>query len=174
MATIKQIVEKIIDYVDRTPPPGAVQFFALAEAPRLWLVCDGSAVSRTTYARLFSAIGTTFGDGDGSTTFNLPDLIDRFAQGGSSVGAVKDAGLPNITGTVKMHGQASQTPVYEVSGSFVATEKPAAYAELSSLRSTAAPSVGVFDFDAAQSSSIYGSSSTVQPPALVLLPCIKT
>ena len=42
-----------------------------------WLECDGRAVSRTTYATLFAAIGTTYGAGDGSTTFNLPDFADR-------------------------------------------------------------------------------------------------
>src|SRR6185503_20590605 len=46
-------------------------------APSGWLNCDGSAVSRTTYANLFAAIGTTFGAGDGSTTFNVPDLRGR-------------------------------------------------------------------------------------------------
>jgi hypothetical protein len=53
-------------------PPGAVMDFATATAPAGWLECDGAAVSRTTYAALFSAISTTWGAGDGSTTFNLP------------------------------------------------------------------------------------------------------
>lgn len=55
---------------------GAVQAYGGA-APAGWLVCDGSAVSRTTYANLFAVIGTTFGAGDGSTTFNVPDLRGR-------------------------------------------------------------------------------------------------
>jgi microcystin-dependent protein len=54
-------------------PIGGVNFFATNTAPTGWLSCDGSAVSRTTYSALFAAIGTTFGAGDGSTTFNLPD-----------------------------------------------------------------------------------------------------
>lgn len=49
--------------------------------PTGWLECDGSAVSRTTYANLFTAIGTTYGVGDGSTTFNLPDLRGEFIRG---------------------------------------------------------------------------------------------
>lgn len=49
-----------------------------------WLLCDGSAVSRTTYAALFSAIGTTFGAGNGTTTFNVPDMRDRFPMGAGS------------------------------------------------------------------------------------------
>jgi microcystin-dependent protein len=55
-------------------PTGAVVPFAGATAPAGWLMCDGHAVSRQTYASLFSVIGTTYGSGDGSTTFNLPDL----------------------------------------------------------------------------------------------------
>lgn len=55
-------------------PTGVVAWTAASSAPTGWLLCDGSAVSRTTYAGLFSAIGTTFGTGDGSTTFNVPDL----------------------------------------------------------------------------------------------------
>lgn len=60
---------------------GDVVWTSRSAAPPLWLTCDGSAVSRTTYALLFAAIGTTFGAGDGSTTFNLPD-----ARGRTSIG----------------------------------------------------------------------------------------
>ena len=53
--------------------PGFIAPFAGSTAPAGWLVCDGSAVSRTTYAKLFAVIGTTYGSGDGNTTFNLPN-----------------------------------------------------------------------------------------------------
>lgn len=62
-------------------PAGAVMSFARNTAPTGWLKCNGTAVSRTTYATLFEAIGTTFGAGDGSTTFNLPDLRGEFVRG---------------------------------------------------------------------------------------------
>ena len=62
-------------------PPGSIQLFAASSPPSGWLACDGTAVSRTTYARLFAAIGTTWGAGNGSTTFNLPDLRGRAAIG---------------------------------------------------------------------------------------------
>lgn len=62
-------------------PIGTVQSFAMESAPSGWLYCDGSAVSRTTYANLFSAIGTAHGSGDGSTTFNVPDYRGRFLRG---------------------------------------------------------------------------------------------
>lgn len=62
-------------------PPGALMPFARATAPTGWLKCNGQAVSRTTYANLFAAIGTTFGTGNGSTTFNVPDLRGEFLRG---------------------------------------------------------------------------------------------
>lgn len=60
---------------------GQVCFFAMNSAPAGFLVADGSAVSRTTYAALFALIGTTYGAGNGSTTFNLPDLRGEFIRG---------------------------------------------------------------------------------------------
>jgi microcystin-dependent protein len=62
-------------------PAGAVQAFAMNSAPAGWLAADGSNVSRSTYASLFSAISTTYGAGDGSTTFALPDLRGYFVRG---------------------------------------------------------------------------------------------
>ena len=62
-------------------PPGMVAPFGMSSAPTGWLECDGSAISRTTYATLFTAVGTTHGVGDGSTTFNLPDLRGEFIRG---------------------------------------------------------------------------------------------
>jgi len=62
-------------------PSGAVMAFAMNSPPTGWLKCDGSAVSRATYSALFSAIGTTFGVGNGSTTFNLPDLRAEWVRG---------------------------------------------------------------------------------------------
>jgi microcystin-dependent protein len=60
---------------------GQVCFFAMQTAPLGFLACNGQAVSRTTYSALFSAIGTLYGAGDGSTTFNLPDLRAEFIRG---------------------------------------------------------------------------------------------
>jgi microcystin-dependent protein len=62
-------------------PVGSVTMYAANTAPTGWLECSGAAVSRTTYAGLFAAIGTVFGTGDGSTTFNLPDMRGEFARG---------------------------------------------------------------------------------------------
>ena len=62
-------------------PSGAITPFAGSAAPTGWFSCDGSAISRATYAALFAAIGTTYGAGDGSTTFNLPNLKGRVPVG---------------------------------------------------------------------------------------------
>lgn len=67
--------------LDAAAPVGALGSFARNTAPTGWLKANGAAVSRTTYAALFTAIGTTFGTGDGSTTFNLPDLRGEFIRG---------------------------------------------------------------------------------------------
>ena len=63
---------------------GVIQMYAGSTAPNGWLVCNGQAVSRTTYAALYAVIGTTYGVGDGSTTFNVPDLQGRVPIGVSS------------------------------------------------------------------------------------------
>jgi microcystin-dependent protein len=62
-------------------PAGMIMPFAGSAAPAGWLKCNGAAISRTVYAALFAAIGTTFGAGDGSTTFNLPELRSEFIRG---------------------------------------------------------------------------------------------
>jgi hypothetical protein len=62
-------------------PAGAIMPFAMNGAPTGWLAADGAAVSRSTYATLFAAIATTYGVGDGSTTFNVPDLRGYFVRG---------------------------------------------------------------------------------------------
>ncbi len=67
-------------------PTGIVEFYAGSSTPAGYLMCDGAAVSRTTYSALFEVISTTYGSGDGSTTFNLPDLRQRFPLGKSVSG----------------------------------------------------------------------------------------
>lgn len=72
--------------------PGLIYMFGGSVAPSGFLICDGSAISRSTYADLFSAIGTTYGSGDGSTTFNLPDMSGRVPIGVSLDIALGDVG----------------------------------------------------------------------------------
>lgn len=76
-------------------PIGAILPYGGATAPSGWFLCQGQAISRTTYAELFAVIGTAFGTGDGSTTFNLPDMREAVPKGagltGHTVGAHLDA-----------------------------------------------------------------------------------
>jgi microcystin-dependent protein len=67
--------------ISDTLPIGSIGVWPGSAAPENWLLCDGAAVSRTTYAELFAGIGTTYGSGDGSTTFNVPNAKGRVAVG---------------------------------------------------------------------------------------------
>lgn len=79
-------------------PTGTVSQFAGSNAPSGWLICDGSAISRSTYSTLFGVIATTYGAGDGSTTFNLPDLRGRVLVGLSSSGPAQVNTIGNNDG----------------------------------------------------------------------------
>jgi len=79
-ATSKKYVDQLMAYASGMPV-GSISAYAGSAAPQGWLKCDGSAVSRTTYSTLFGVIGTTYGAGDQSTTFNLPDLRNEFIRG---------------------------------------------------------------------------------------------
>jgi microcystin-dependent protein len=81
---------------DLLVPAGTVLPFCGASAPSAYLLCDGSAVSRATYATLFSVLSTTYGAGDGSTTFNLPDLRGRVVAGKDNMGGSAASRLSNI------------------------------------------------------------------------------
>lgn len=152
--------------IDSNGAIGEIKWFAFNTPPEGYLVCNGANVSRETYADLFNAIGTAFGSGDGSTTFTLPNLIDKFAQGSTTVGTVKSAGLPNITGHI---GHLSADGNYVFDGAFSLAESKS----LPNTIGTAMHNYAVGAFSAESSNSIYGNSPTVQPPALTLLPCIK-
>lgn len=96
-------------------PAGIVMPFAGSTAPEGYLLCNGSAVSRTDYATLFGVIGTTYGSGDGSTTFNVPDLSGRVvigvsgthalaSTGGSETVTLSESELPAHSHEVPQHG----------------------------------------------------------------------
>ena len=69
-------------------PPGTIAPFGGGSVPQGWLICDGTTISRNTYSALFSAVGTVHGQGDGSTTFHLPDYRGRFLRGADNMGTV--------------------------------------------------------------------------------------
>lgn len=150
-------------------PIGSYIQFAGSQAPEGFLVCNGGAISRTTYSALFAVIGTTYGSGDGSTTFNLPNLTDRFLQGSTTSGTVKNAGLPNLTGECTPASQKNNCS-FNCSGAFKNLLRNDDAMHPTQYFSGGYAHLG---FDASWSNSIYGSSSTVQPPALTCLICIK-
>lgn len=117
------MIGSIIQYAGSTPPNG-------------FLVCDGSAVSRSDYADLFEVIGTTFGTGDGSTTFNIPDLIDRVPIGASATHSDGTTGgeeyhtlvsneLPEHYHVVPEHGHENTIKITTPSLSHSITTQPA-------------------------------------------------
>ena len=165
LATTEDIAVLQEAFAEKGIPVGMVGFFAMSTPPG-YLMADGTAVGRETYPDLFAAIGTTFGEGDGETTFNLPDLIDRFAQGSNTPGQKIEAGLPNITGGVGL---------YNSNNTYGATRwHPGNYPGSGNSTSFGSEGgAGYVEIDARGSNPIYGSSDTVQPPALTLLPCIK-
>ena len=98
LSQISEALDKIMP--ELTPVPVGTVAYA-HEVPTGWLQCNGAEVSRTTYARLFRKIGTKYGAGNGSTTFNLPDLQHRVLEGTNTTSEVAqkvEAGLPDITG----------------------------------------------------------------------------
>lgn len=159
-------------------PIGVVQAFAGRTTPQGWLLCDGSAVSRTTYAKLFSVIGTTYGSGNGSTTFNLPNLVDKFVEGSATAGTVKSAGLPNITGNgviVQVTDNSSDSQGLWVRGGNGALYAGGKWGRTGGLTNYAAHETYPSEIciDASRSNSIYGGSNTVQPPAVTMRYIIK-
>lgn len=107
--------------------PGEVTMYAGSVAPAGSLLCDGTAYSRTIYAALFAAIGTTFGTGDGSTTFNVPDLRGRMAIGvgtGTKVAtfASRSSNVITVTGitnTANNEFQTGEVVLYHTAGSVI-------------------------------------------------------
>ena len=150
-------------------PTGTMLPFAGKTVPAGFLLCNGAAISRTTYARLFSVLGTTWGAGDGSTTFNLPNVNDRCLEGTTNtanVGKYLEAGLPDITGMVsRFYGEPGFADAY--SGCLYKGDGN------SKTQSTTRNSAGATYIQAQRSSSVYGKSSTNQPSAFQHLTIIK-
>lgn len=150
-------------------PTGVILTFGGSTVPEGFLLCNGAAISRTTYAKLFAAIGTLYGAGDGSTTFNLPDMRDKFAEGSGTytVGTAVEAGLPNITGNFSL---TEMLPVEITNGAFYTLAKnPTSTTH----RVSGSGSNYNFGFQASLSNSIYNRSNTVQPSSLIFNYIIK-
>ena len=166
-ADLESEIKRVLGTLDTGIPVGAIMAFH--DVPAGWLQCNGAAVSRTTYAALFAKIGTKYGSGNGSTTFNLPNLHHKFIEGtttSSEVGKSVAAGLPNITG--EFPNNDNEYEKY-YSGAFsIGSVRLSGYSD-------AGDSTGQTGlFRASRSSSTYGSSTTVQPSSVRSLFCIKS
>lgn len=150
---------------------GTVIAFAANSAPSGYLLCNGAAVSRTTYAALYAKIGTLYGSGDGSSTFNLPNLADRFVMGSGTAGTVKAAGLPDMIAgfdILDSNGACLR------SGNFYGAAKAVRTGTCSYVTPyMGAGSPNGVEIAARLYSGIYGASNTVQPPALTMRYYIK-
>lgn len=131
-----------------------------------FLIANGAEVGRATYPDLcavYEAMGFPWGAGDGSTTFNLPNLIGKFPEGADSAGGYHEAGLPNIEGSFGRCVKSGTTN--------------GAFRRVSDTTNANVGSSGSYNssitMDASRCSPIYGSSTTVQPPSALLIPYVK-
>ena len=162
-----------------TAPIGTVLSFAGSTAPYGFLICNGQEVSRTDYSDLYKVIGTTYGEGDGETTFNVPNLVDKFIQGSTISGTEKEAGLPNIEGSItKTTTGTGDNFLADNTASGLSINGALSIKQYKTVKSMANgeesySSPASIDFDASKSNAIYGNSDTVQPPALTMVYIIK-
>ena len=171
------IVGALGDKYFTNTPLGTVLSFAGQTAPHGYLLCDGASYKVADYKDLYAVIGNTYG-GD-TENFNVPNLVDKFIQGSNTSGTEKEAGLPNIEGSISNAG-ATQNDQFltDSTSSSIKTNGAlsiAGYANKTSM-ANGTDSFNTptgFKFDASKSNAIYGNSDTVQPPALTMVYIIK-
>lgn len=161
-----------VDYAFPFPLPGEIMEYAGTSAPAGYLPCDGAAVSRSTYSALFAAISTTWGVGNGSTTFNVPNLLGAFLRGSGvglnpssrSVGSYEADAFASHTHSITDPGHTHSVP-YALSGQGTPFSGNAVIGGASS--STASAFTGINTTNAS------GGTET-RPKNYAVLYCIKT
>lgn len=174
-----QFFDALLAVIQQTSPipAGIVGQFAMASAPNGWLKANGQAVSRTTYASLFAAIGTTYGAGNGTTTFNLPDLRAEFVRGlddgrgldsGRAIGSSQKGSLISYDPTVAspvatgLHTTGSDANIRSDLG----LDIPAS--------SALYPNADVIAASGAATYAVSDAAGVARPRNVALLYCIKT
>ena len=160
-------------------PSGAVMYFAGQTAPTGWLKANGAAVSRTAYAALFAAISTTYGAGDGRSTFNLPDLRGEFIRGwddgrgvdtGRVFGSAQGDAIRNITGQF-VSDDYNRSLVNEILGVFTMTKRNSSLSyDAASTVTTGGEYLNAIKFDASR---VVPTAAENRPRNIALLACIK-
>ena len=165
--------------VDSSLPSGAVMYFAMQAAPLGWLKADGSAVSRTQYPALFAAIGTTFGAGNGKTTFNLPDLRGEFVRGwdggrgidpGRAFGSAQGDAIRNITGSIDTGINSGHQLFDEATATGALAISRRQWKAWTSDTQDGRNNPSAFDFDASR---VVPTAAENRPRNIALLACIK-
>ena len=152
---------------------GQVGYFASTTAPTGFLKCNGAAISRAVYSGLFAAIGTTFGPGDGSTTFNVPDLRGEFLRGlddGRGVDSGRSLGSSQA-GQNLSHHHASPTASSSTAGNY-----EVAISAGTSVSGTVVGGFATYDYSGgggAIAYTDYDGGSEARPRNIALLACIR-
>lgn len=146
-------------------PAGSVFWFAASTPPTGYLKANGAAVSRATYAALFAVVGTTYGSGDGSTTFNLPDLRGEFIRGW-------DDGRGVDTGRVFGSAQSDQMQAHQHNGSVILGT--AGVSAAGGVTYVAVTSTGAMGDPTTSTGGVPRTGTETRSRNLALLPCIKT
>ena len=156
-------------------PTGAIAYFVHAVVPFGWLKANGAAVSRTVYANLFALIGTTYGAGDGRTTFNLPDLRGEFLRSwddgrgidsGRVLGSAQSDAIRNITGEIGLLQRTDINEYVAPSGAFRELRKVSGYIG----RGGVDDWLTITNFSA---SNVVPTAAENRPRNIALLACIK-
>jgi len=154
-------------------PVGSVQFFASTVAPTGWLPADGRIISRTSYASLFAAIGTTYGAGDGSTTFQIPDMRGMFPRGWDAAGGTARGCDPGRAfGSTQLSALGTHCHMVSVCPGAAAVLEWANVDPTSTQRGYGAPSNQSPNSRQAGYTNNTGGTET-RPVNVALMPCIK-
>jgi microcystin-dependent protein len=177
-SSVSTSVAPAVQYV----PSGAVFYFATATAPTGYLYANGLAVSRSVYASLFAVIGTSYGAGDGSTTFNLPDLSGKFIRGYNSSGSGYNPSRPfaeTQTDIIKDHTHPASTsisdPGHNHTTAIITANSGSSYSGGSQALEGTTTGSSVTNISASTTvSNNTGGGTETRPVNISLLPCIKT